>query len=52
MMVEAAVLRLLGESAGRVPAPLVAWLVSGELPAQPLRWDVSFPHAGSRLPGI
>jgi hypothetical protein len=52
-VVEAAVLRLLGECPGGVAAPLVAWLVTDEWPANQLHWDVSFPAAGwSRLPGI
>jgi hypothetical protein len=52
-VVEAAVLRLLGECPGGVAASLVAWLVTDEWPANQLHWDVSFPAAGwSRLPGI
>ena len=46
-------MRLFGEHPGWVLVPLVAWLVTGEWPANQLRWDVSFPEAGwSRLPGI
>jgi hypothetical protein len=48
-----ALIRLLGEQPGRIPASLVAGLVTGEWPAPALRWDVSYPAAGwARLPGI
>jgi hypothetical protein len=52
-MFEQALLRLLGEHPGRIPASLVAWVVTGELAAPALRWDVSYPAAAcARLPGL
>jgi len=52
-MFEGSLLRLLGEQPGRVPAELVAWLVTGQWSSAALRCDVVFPGAGwARLPGL
>jgi len=53
VMFEGSLLRLLGEQPGRVPAELVAWLVTGQWSSAALRCDVVFPGAGwARLPGL
>jgi hypothetical protein len=50
---EQALTRLLSEQPDRIPASLVAWLVTGEFPAPRLRWDVSYPAvACAQLPGL
>ncbi|MDP7732655.1 MULTISPECIES: hypothetical protein [Mycobacterium] len=42
-MVETALWRLMVDSTGQVPVPLMEWVVSGEWPSPQLRCDVAFP---------
>jgi hypothetical protein len=44
-MFDEALLRELMDGSDRVPAPVVAWLVTGPWPAPALSCDVSFPRA-------